>query len=329
VVIGADDEEQLSPREYAEKLSQLRSREKKEEKTGRDEETSEIQKVESDEQDKSAVSNNSKEILPASTDEGQRGSSKYEKSSKKKERKSTGARKSIDPAESSGFTKRAETLPPTPRREISTPTPQGLKSPSTFDFSQQAVLDRCEDARKEIMERAEKARQELMRQFSPRSMATDDEIREEVSSVGMASDTLRPMYYPNPYRDGGNKEADGDDEPALDKASPKEESEHDPSTLTGSAGNSILSELSPALDDKYHSKNKNKNKSSSKKKKHNNHHHHHQHRDYPQLNQSSSGSTRSKLLWKGWKKTVGKVKQIVKDIDENRLPAPGLAKMTE
>jgi hypothetical protein len=30
-------------------------------------------------------------------------------------------------------------------------------------------------------------------------MATDDEIREEVSSVGMASETIRPLYYAWPH----------------------------------------------------------------------------------------------------------------------------------
>jgi aspartokinase len=39
----------------------------------------------------------------------------------------------------------------------------------------------------------------------------------------------------------------------------------------------------------------------------------------PGITQSSSGSTRSKLLWSGWKKTLGKVKKIVHDIDEQRI----------
>jgi hypothetical protein len=37
---------------------------------------------------------------------------------------------------------------------------------------------------------------------------------------------------------------------------------------------------------------------------------------------SSSGSTKSKKLWRGWKKTMGMVKTIVQDIDEKRIPPP-------
>ena len=44
-----------------------------------------------------------------------------------------------------------------------------------------------------------RTRRAAMRQLSPTSMATDDEIREEVSSVGMESHTLRPINYPNPF----------------------------------------------------------------------------------------------------------------------------------
>ena len=41
----------------------------------------------------------------------------------------------------------------------------------------------------------------------------------------------------------------------------------------------------------------------------------------------SSGSSKSKNLWRGWKKMIGMVKMVVQDIDEKRIPPPVLTRI--
>jgi hypothetical protein len=124
-------------------------------------------------------------------------------------------------------------------------------------------------------------------------MATDDEIREEVSSVGMESSTLRPIQYPNPFLKVPP--------PILED----QESASDPSTLSSVPLSKItMTSLNPSKEGKQ-----------SKSKKN----------DIPAA--SNGSSSKSKKLWKGWKKTLGKVKSIVHDIDEKRIPAPQMTQV--
>lgn len=136
----------------------------------------------------------------------------------------------------------------------------------------------------------------LKSQLSPTSMATDDEIREEVSSVGMESNTLRPVRYPNPFMHVPP--------PILeDQEMTNTGTEQDPSTLS-----------CPPLSTGRSSRDSAEERKSRKK--------HEKSRKSDVIQASSSGSSRSKKLWRGWKKTIGKVKSIVHDIDEKRIPPP-------
>jgi hypothetical protein len=148
-------------------------------------------------------------------------------------------------------------------------------------------------------------------------MATDDEIREEVSSIGMASETIRPLYrHPDPFvwkphrdipriREGYHDEAKDDAEIVRHQSSADEH----PSTLTGSSQSSSLSSGPRA--DKLRKKPQKKSRQKGAA-------------GVPEINKSSSSSSRSKKRWKGWQKTLGKVKQIVMEIDEQRIPQPML-----
>jgi hypothetical protein len=161
---------------------------------------------------------------------------------------------------------------------------------------------------KGYVERAGEACQALIKQLSPKSAATDDEIREEVSSVGMASETLRPMHYPKPFR--GAKEDEKEDAVAtlLVEASQNKESEEDSSTLTSTDSSTLTSESNANGRPKKKRGHKKSKRTKDTKSS-----------DHPEIQQSNSGSTRSKMLWKGWKKTIGKVKKIVQEIDEQRI----------
>ena len=166
----------------------------------------------------------------------------------------------------------------------------------------------------------------LMKQFTPKSMATDDEIRAEVSSVGMESNTLRPVHYPplqypNPFlkknqpttikeeRAPDLRPASSDDsEPSSISNSTISSHERQPVKKAKPAGAVGLSASNISGSTKHGS-----SKSRKKKLKPT-------HTDIQPSN--SSASTRTKKLWKGWRKAVGKVKAIVKDIDEQRIPPP-------
>jgi hypothetical protein len=127
--------------------------------------------------------------------------------------------------------------------------------------------------------------------LSPKTVATDDEIRAEVSSVGMESNTLRPMNYPNPFFKATQPTIREEVVPSHDT---------DASTLSRSTASS--QEKQP------HKKARSRGDSHPE----------------PVKTSTNSGSTRTKKLWKGWKKAVGMVKQVVKDIDDQRIPPPAL-----
>ena len=146
--------------------------------------------------------------------------------------------------------------------------------------------------------------------LSPTTVATDDEIRAEVSSVGMESNTLRPFAnYHNPFIKEHPQPATINEESAL-----RTSDDADASTLSHSTGSSH--EKQP------HKKAKSRKEALTEPVK-----------PMPRgeapiepvKTSSGSGSTRTKKLWKGWKKAVGKVKQIVKDIDDQRIPNPELS----
>ena len=146
------------------------------------------------------------------------------------------------------------------------------------------------DVNEGMSSKVESSFRQLMKQLSPTSMATDAEIREEVSSVGMESHTLRPIQYPNPFLQVPPPVLEDLEE--RDDEEGDEETDHDPSTLSSAT----LSKEHPNL---------------TKRKK------------VPDgIDPSSSTSTKTKKIWKGWKNAIGKVKHIVKEIDENRLPSP-------
>lgn len=171
----------------------------------------------------------------------------------------------------------------------------------------------------------------LLKPFSPRSMATDDEIRAEVSSVGMESNTLRPFQYPNPFLMRTQPTIKEERAPDLRPAS---SDDSDPSSISNSTLSSqdrqpvkkaskpteksrpVSSTSRPASSTSRppsRASRTSKSSKGSKKPSHN---------DIQPSN--SSGSTRTKKLWKGWKNAVGKVKAIVKDIDEQRIPPPAI-----
>lgn len=165
------------------------------------------------------------------------------------------------------ITEAEEYLPPPSAAPRPQPTTNGHPAPSMYDWTYKNVGN----------------------PLSPRTAATDDEIRAEVSSVGMESNTLRPMGdYHNPFFK------------ASQSTIKEDKVEADASTLSHSTGSSH--EKQP------HTKARSRGEG------------------YPEPVKTStgSGSTRTKKLWKGWKKAVGKVKQIVKDIDEQRIPPPVL-----
>jgi hypothetical protein len=330
IAYGDDDEEQLSPRHYAERFRKQRSGDHCDPKRR-------IETEEMGEDDNDLVENLSprqyaekyRELRAAEmegrNEEGSSGSgSKKERDSisktktKKQERKQNtnqeaGAytkvgqrdptpRNSVDPLEV-GHNEQKGPLPPTPRRE----TDNAEKNPRRQEFSSTPESHDTFDFSKKSLCKRENGPSELpMNQFSPRSMATDDEIREEVSSVGMASETIRPLYYANPFLSVPPAVIEDEEQNLpLEQDLPKEAIALEPSTLSGSG-----STLSSKPSTKHSGRSSQKQQPRSRGKA------------LPAIQNSSSGSTRSKKLWRGWKSTVGKVKKIVQDIDEQRIHPP-------
>lgn len=143
----------------------------------------------------------------------------------------------------------------------------------------------------------------LLKPFSPKSVATDDEIRAEVSSVGMESNTLRPIQYPNPFV--------APSEPTINELRRPEDVTSKIGSEPSSISYSTLSshEKPQPIIKKVQSADTGR-------------------RSRDVSNSSGSSSSKTKKLWKGWRKAVGKVKAIVKDIDEQRIPAPFLPTST-
>jgi hypothetical protein len=173
-------------------------------------------------------------------------------------------------------------LPPTPRRDIS-PEQEEVKQTS---FKRRESDDRGHEEGKE-----RRMKRELLRQLSPVSMATDQEIREEASSVGMESSTIRPLYpnpflsIPDPIRETGTEEA----------------TDNDPSTLTSHKEEKVHNRANQQIF--YHGGPPPPSKT-------------------PPAKPRDTGSTGSKVL-RGLRKRIGMVRKIAKDIDQHRLPSPG------
>jgi hypothetical protein len=161
---------------------------------------------------------------------------------------------------------------------------------------------------------ASRARRMLEKQLSPVSQATDSEIREEVSSVGMESSTIRPQY-PNPFLAQNPPNPFLRVPPILEETQTTDDS--DPSTLsspqpieTPKAGQGAVKKTDSRS-----------NKSSKKKAPQK------QTESQPVAAASAGSVGSSKKSFLGTlRKKMGKVKSIVKDIDEKRLPAPGIFK---
>jgi len=275
VKVGADEEDQLSPREYAERYYRQRRSENNDEDEGDEEnlsprqfaekyrerrngDTRKAETVESDEQrsseqnDKEDWNRYSENKLSKKNEsstspdcDGDRVDTDPFWNSVKDARKllrDPTPRNSMDPAES-GYTKRQDQLPPTPRREGKQQSHPG--EVNTLDATTRGSLpyNQCvtpvgasDFNQKSSLARYDEARDALIRQFSPRSMATDDEIREEVSSVGMASDTIRPLYYSDTFKDNSSPAIpeSKNAELLLVQAATKDGFERETSTLSGS-----------------------------------------------------------------------------------------------
>ena len=170
-------------------------------------------------------------------------------------------------------------LPPTPRRD-------------ERDRGQYRRNDDREDD--DSVER--RGRRLLRKQFSPTSQNTDEEIREEVSSVGMESHTIRPQY-PNPFL------AQGPPNPFLSVPPILEEnptsSDSDPSTLS-----------SPPLDNGAATMTIDVKKEEMEKATN----------DLPaSANNGSVGSSKKSFLGT-LRKRIGKVKAIAKELDKKGIP---------
>ncbi|KAG7349846.1 hypothetical protein IV203_012443 [Nitzschia inconspicua] len=332
------DEEELSPRQYAERFGRKRweGYSEPDEKVAVD--TREEQEAEGYDEIPENLSprhyaEQYRERRTAATREkdaseeissGRNSSSKKEKKStsksSKERRRSSGLdpavgdskrdpipRKSVDPIEAGDTMKKKEPLPPTPRRNADgaeearslKPTSSTPASQGSFDFSREA-----------LHKRRDVSQDSPLNQFSPRSMATDDEIREEVSSVGMASETIRPLYYVNPFLNVPPAIIEDEEQNLpLDQVPSKEIGGLDPSTLSGSG--STLSSKPSTKSGRSSQRQTTRCENTAQ----------------PAIQKSSSGSTRSKKLWKGWKKTIGTVKKIVQDIDEQRIHPPQFGQM--
>ena len=201
-------------------------------------------------------------------------------------------------------------LPPTPRMPGQTQTTRDEKiervaRPSTTERRNDGTKNngrpRVDTKDETDEEKYARTRKALMRQLSPTSLATDDEIREDVSSVGMQSDTIRPLNYPNPFLQVPP--------PILEETATNgdySDDDRERSTLSSDKrSNSTLSSKQPIPKES----------------------------DRPTaiqaVSNSSSRSSGSKKYWKGWKKSFGMVKNIVKEIDEKRIPAPVLPGPTD
>jgi hypothetical protein len=189
-------------------------------------------------------------------------------------------------------------LPPTPRRAEEETRKSNRRVDDIEDDDSTAI----------------RARRMLEKQLSPVSQATDSEIREEVSSVGMESSTIRPQY-PNPFLAQNPPNPFLRVPPILEETQTTDDS--DPSTLssphpieTPKAGQAGVKKTDSRS-----------NKSSKKKTPQK------QTASQPVTAASAGSVGSSKKSFLGTlRKKMGKVKSIVKDIDEKRLPAPAFFK---
>lgn len=219
-------------------------------------------------------------------------STKEKESSASRQRDPT-PRMSVDPSTEEGRPDQTQPLPPTPRRkdekEHHRSRSQKENNTDRKSTEKKATSKSKDSSRRKSREggRAKEGTYDQIRKKystpkSPSSVATDDEIRAEVSSVGMESSTLRPFNYRNPFMNVPP--------PVM----------HDKSTNESENASKAVSKSTVSTGTKKS-------------------------QDSPEIVQTSSsgsGTVRTKKLWKGWRNAVGKVKSIVNDIDEQRLPAP-------
>jgi hypothetical protein len=177
-----------------------------------------------------------------------------------------------------------------------------------------------------------KSRRALARTLSPKSISTEDEIREEVSSVGMESSTLRP-YYANPFLEIP---------PPIIEDQERTNTDSDPSELTSPypvVHHVAPLVLKPSRSSSNGSAPSGRSRKSGKSDKGGSRselraHNERERRERVQCDPckldkaakqgggSSSSSKKKKGLWKGFTKNFGMVKAIAKEIDAHRKNMP-------
>jgi hypothetical protein len=182
-------------------------------------------------------------------------------------------------------------LPPTPRRKTDT---RKSSQNSRFDREERKREEEIrarllkaytnESSKKKLNSGSKKAPTN-----SSKSLATDDEIRAEVTTAGGPETAA----YPNPYNTF---------EYLVDEPTSKEPVETRQDVEPAPSNTSTLS----SIDEREPVVQKTTSEETAQKSK--------------QSNSSNSNRSDNKV-WKGWKKTIGQVKRIVNELDEQRLPA--------
>lgn len=211
----------------------------------------------------------------------------------------------LDPSSATSGT---SALPPTPRRKDDVQTSQNTRSNREDRKREEEIRARLSQAysgEAPVVKKTKKKTSSKSKRTptSPRTLATDDEIRAEVTTIGM--DTAYKATT-----DHNKFEYLEDEEPEAYKENveTRETAEPVSSSLSNSSSLSSIDEREPAPALQQRSQGE---------------------LGGMKINQSNSGnSARSKNIWKGWKKTLGKVKKIVNDIDEQRLPASASSNQT-
>jgi hypothetical protein len=190
-----------------------------------------------------------------------------------------------------------------------------------------------------------KVRRALARTLSPKSISTEDEIREEVSSVGMESSTLRPSYL-NPFlaipppviEDQEDIQTDSDPstltsppDPAIQRGSTplelkpshssNETAPSGRSRKSGKSGKSGKSEKS-SIRSESRSEMMSRHERESGQKEIRYQAQSRKEKAGKEGGGSSSSSKKKKGIWNGFAKKIGMVKAIAKEIDAQRNNMP-------
>jgi hypothetical protein len=174
-----------------------------------------------------------------------------------------------------------------------------------------------------------KSRRALAHALSPKSISTEDEIREEVSSVGMESSTLRPSFL-NPFlaipppiiEDHDDAQADSDPSELTSlELKPSHSSNGSAPSRRGRRSEKKESRDRVRSHDPYRSERdeyererESRDRTSRYPTK--------EERAAKEGGGSSSSSKKKKGIWKGFAKKIGMVKAIAKEIDAQRNNMP-------